>query len=363
MQTQRIEAAVRQAVADGVVAGIVLAAQDGYAGRWMLAAGSSTLFPKPEPMRRDTIFDLASLTKVLATTTVVMRMLERGELDLDRPLRDISASLYLGSIGLLTPRLLLTHSAGFPASIAYYRDADPHPADPEGHREAALQRVRTTELVYEPGKESRYSDIGMMLMGDVIEQTCQKRLDHVFERYVASPLKLTDTFFRHLDYPLAKAERPAHAFAATEQCAWRGELVRGQVHDENAYLLRGVAGHAGLFATAGDIMTLAGTLLACYHGEDAFLQAATVRHFVSRQNLVPGSDRAVGWGTPTPGASCGAYFSSSAFGHTGFTGTSLWVDPEPRRLVLLFSNRVHPSRDNTAFLRFRPRLHDLIVGP
>jgi CubicO group peptidase (beta-lactamase class C family) len=228
-------------------------------------------------------------------------------------------------------------------------------------RERILQSVRTAEFAYEPGTESQYSDIGMMLMGDVVEQLTGSRLDEVFEREVAAPLRLRDTFFRHLDAPLAKAIRPTEAFAATEVCAWRNTVVRGWVHDENAYLLLGVAGHAGLFATADEVLRLGATLVACYHGRTDFLHAATVRQFVRRQDGVAGSDRALGWGTASPGASCGSGFSPQAFGHTGFTGTSVWIDPEVERVVVLLANRVHPSRDNAVFGQFRPGFHDLVV--
>ncbi len=362
MHNQGIVDALNAAVADRVVPGMVLGVRNGNTNRFMLVAGMRTQIPSPEPMSPDTVFDLASLTKVLATTTLSMRLAERRVLELDRPLADYSADLYTGDIGRLTPRFLLAHCAGLPASYVFYRTWDPYAPDPEVQRQSALRhRFRATKLVHEPGRTTLYSDIGLILLGDLIEHVCQARLDHVFNAEVAQPLELADTFFRHLDDPLEQARRPAAAFAATEQCAWRGTLMRGWVHDENAYLLRGVAGHAGLFATLTDVMQVAEALMNAYHGEGHYLQADTVHEFVDGPELVPGSNRVLGWSKATPEASCGRHFSTDAFGHTGFTGTSVWIDPGPRRVVVLLSNRIHPTRDNTAFVRFRPGLHDLVV--
>lgn len=362
MYDQGIVDALNAAVADRVVPGMVLGVRNGDTDRFTLVAGMRTQIPSPEPMSLDTLFDLASLTKVLATTTITMRLMERRMLELDRPLADYCADLYSGDIGNLTPRFLLAHCAGLPASYVFYRTWDPYAPDPQAQRQSALRhRFRATKLVYEPGKTTLYSDIGLILLGDLIEHVCQARLDQVFNAEVAQPLKLADTFFRHLDDPLEQARRPAAAFAATEQCAWRGTLMRGWVHDENAYLLRGVAGHAGLFAPLTDVIQLAETLLHAYHGVGRYLQADTVHQFVDGPELVAGSKRFLGWSRATPDASCGRHFSTSAFGHTGFTGTSVWIDPELRRVVVLLSNRIHPARDNAAFVRFRPGLHDLIV--
>ena len=312
-------------------------------------------------MREETLFDLASLTKVLATTTLAMKCYETGILELDRPLGDCLPAHYPPDKASLTPRLLLLHAAGLPAHIPFYRELPAEPEDPEAQRRAVLQRIRQTSLAYPPGTETRYSDLGMILLGELMEQLAATSLDRLFEAQAAAPLGLQDTFFIHLDTPLPKARRAADEFAATEQCAWRGSLIRGTVHDENAYLLRGVAGHAGLFSTIADLQILATTLLDGLAGRNSFLRAETLTLFTTRQKLVADSDRALGWGTPTPGASCGQRFSPRAFGHTGFTGTSVWLDPLHDRYVILLTNRVHPSRENNRLLDFRPRLHDLVI--
>ena len=257
--------------------------------------------------------------------------------------------------------MCLVHAAGFPPSVTFYKGLPPESDAPEVRRQSVLDQVRRTDLIYPPGCESQYSDLGMILFGDLLEQLSGMSLDHLYQERVAAPLKLTDTFFIHLDRPLPHARRPPESFAATEECAWRSRIVRGQVHDENAYLLRGVAGHAGLFSSVSDLQKLSCTLLAAMSGESDFLTPSTLELFTRRQGLVPGSDRALGWGTPIPGASCGRHFSPRAIGHTGFTGTSIWIDPERERFVILLTNRVHPSRQDTGFLSFRPQLHDLVV--
>jgi len=351
---------MEQAIAQ-ITPGAVLAfGQDGRQF-YCRACGQASSIPSPLPMQESTLFDLASLTKVLATTTLVMKFHETGLLELDRPLGDFLPAHYPPDKASISPRLLLLHAAGFPAHIPFYREFPPAPENPQAQRRAVLQRVRQTALAYPPGTETRYSDLGMMLLGELLERLAGMSLDRLFETQVADPLGLRDTFFIHLDDPLAKARRTADAFAATEQCSWRRSMVRGVVHDENAYLLRGVAGHAGLFSTIADLQILATALLNGLAGKNPFLRADTLAHFTARQELVPGSDRSLGWGTPTPGASCGQRFSPRAFGHTGFTGTSVWLDPRRDRYVILLTNRVHPSRENNRLIDFRPRLHDLII--
>lgn len=359
--TAAIDAALERAIAQQITPGAVLAVgQDGQR-LYCRARGHASLVPFPQPMQEETLFDLASLTKVLATTILAMRCYETGILELDRPLGDSLPAHYPPDKATLTPRLLLLHAAGFPAHIPFYRELSPEPEDPATQRGEVLLQIRQTPLAYPPGTETRYSDLGMILLGEFIEQLVATSLDRFFEAQVAEPLGLQHTFFIHLDAPLSKARRAADQFAATERCTWRDALIRGAVHDENACLLRGVAGHAGLFSTITDLQILATTLLNGLAGRDPFLSADTLEFFTARQEIVPGSERALGWGTPAPGASCGQHFSPRAFGHTGFTGTSVWLDPLRDRYVILLTNRVHPTRDNTRLLDFRPRFHDLII--
>ncbi|MBT4504019.1 MAG: beta-lactamase family protein [Gemmatimonadetes bacterium] len=356
-----IDRALNRAIDQNFIPGAILAFGQQRTPLYCRVFGNATLHPSPQPMRVETIFDLASLTKVLGTTLVAMKLFEEGEIDLDRPLGDYLKSHYPADKAALTPRHLLVHAAGFPPSITFYKGLLPEPDAPGARRQSILEQVRQVGLIYPPGSESQYSDLGMILFGDLLEQLSGMSLDHLYQERVAAPLELPDTFFIHLDRPLPHAQRPLESFAATEECAWRDRIVRGQVHDENAYLLRGVAGHAGLFSSVSDLQKLSCALLAAMAGESDFLTSSTLELFTRRQGLVPGSDRALGWGTPIPGASCGCHFSPRAIGHTGFTGTSIWIDPERERFVLLLTNRVHPSRQDTGFLSFRPQLHDLVV--
>lgn len=350
---------MNEAIGKGFTPGAVLAFGQQKQRLYCKSFGYSTLLPSPQPMQESTIFDLASLTKVLGTTLLTMKACEAGIVDLDKPLNEQIPAHFPADKAALTARHLLTHTAGFPPHVPFYRDLLPEPDDPDAQRRAVLHHARQTPLVYPPGTETRYSDLGMILLGELLEEIHGTTLDRLFEKRVGS--NLPHTFFVHLDAPLTKARHPDEAFAATEECAWRQRLIRGQVHDENAYLLRGVAGHAGLFSTISDLQLLTEMLLAAAAGESDFLQDTTLKLFTRRQALIPSSSRALGWDTPSPGASCGQFFSPHAFGHTGFTGTSIWIDPEEERYVILLSNRVHPSRENTQFVRFRPPLHDLII--
>jgi CubicO group peptidase (beta-lactamase class C family) len=308
-------------------------------------------------MERSTRFDLASLTKVLATTLLCMLRWQQSRLDLDSELGAFLPSYYPPELAGLTPRLLLTHTAGLPPFVRLCETFEPDPADGEAARRRALEQILSTPLVRQPATESQYSDLGLIILGDLLEQLEGQTLDRLCERDLYAPLGLAQTWFVHLDSPLPNVSRDPAEFASTEDCPWRGRVVRGQVHDENAYILRGVAGHAGLFSTVDDLTVLAAELAR----PGQLLEPRTVRAFTARQEVVSGSDRALGWGTASPGASCGSRMSARAFGHTGFTGTSLWIDGDTGLWVVLLSNRVHPSRENTAFLTLRPVLHDLIV--
>lgn len=353
--------AAAQAVWDGTVAGMVIAL--GQSGKvvYCRAFGQAALMPTRQAMTEETLFDLASLTKVLATTTLTMRLWDRGGIDLDRPLGFLAPGRYPSDKAALTPRLLLAHAAGLPPHVPFQHQFPPDASDPDRIREEVLERIRQEPLADLPGISTVYSDLGMILLGDLLEALLGMPLDQAFETEVAAPLGLRHTFYVHLGRPLAKAIRPPEAFAATEECPWRGRVVRGQVHDENAFLLQGVAGHAGLFSTAREVAVLAGEILAALAGGGVLLSRRAATAMATPQSIGGESSRALGWGRNGPGASCGSRFSPRALGHTGFTGTSVWLDPEHDRFVVLLANRVHPSRDNDRFLDLRPMLHDLAI--
>ncbi|MFT5374263.1 MAG: CubicO group peptidase (beta-lactamase class C family) [Candidatus Latescibacterota bacterium] len=358
---QPIYDALDHAVNQGIAPGMALAFGCGEESLFHYSTGMAMSEPHCTPLRNSALFDLASLTKVLATTLILMRMCERGTLAIDSTLAQLRPNFYEPEHAALSLRQFLAHCSGLPSSRQLYREQVPQSTQQEKCRQDAFALARKTPLVYAPGSETRYSDLGPILLGELLEHLCQQRLDHLFAAEVCAPLKLEDAFFVHLQTPLPHAQRPSTDFVATENCLWRQRVVCGQVHDENAYLLSGVAGHAGLFATLRAVEKLAQIIVQAAAGKNDYLSPETIDLFTKRQNLVPGSSRALGWDTPSENSSSGHYFSPNSFGHTGFTGTSLWIDKETDYYIVLLANRIHPNRNNRDFPRFRPELHDLVV--
>ncbi len=307
------------------------------------------------PVLPHTSFDLASVSKVLATTAMAMLLWQRGVLDLDTLLADVLPGFAIGQADprrrQITLRLLLAHASGLPA----YAPLFTHCQMPADLMRAALQ----LPLAADPGTQSAYSDPGFILLGKALEITAGRSLDAFCRHEIFGPLGMAETRYRPpradwLAIPPTEAAQPV-----------RGSLVRarvqGEVHDENCWALGGVSGHAGLFAPALDVLRLAEAMLAPLRRGDTLFSAATVRAFTRRVELPPGSSRALGWDTPsgTPSSS-GTRFSSAAFGHLGYTGTSLWIDPEQDCAVVLLSNRTFPTRENRKIQAFRPAFHDLV---
>ena len=291
------------------------------------------------------VFDLASLTKVVATTTLVMRAVDEGRIGLaDRVERWLPA--WRGADrDAVTVEDLLTHSAGLTAHLPFHRD----------HRGRAEfeHAICTLALEYPPRTLALYSDLGFVLLGFILVDSDRGRpLDRQF-RALAEARQWGELRFRP---PAAWRRRTA----PTEFDAWRGRLARGEVHDENAWALGGVAGHAGLFGTVRAVGAFARDLLRAWRGADALVSPATLARFMTR-SPVPASSRALGWDTMLVTSSCGTRMSSEAVGHTGFTGTSLWIDPRARAYVVLLTNRVHPTRANQAILGIRPAFHDAVM--
>ena len=298
------------------------------------------------PATAAAVFDLASLTKVLATTTLVMRAVDEGRLGLaDRVERWLPA--WRGADrDAVTVEDLLTHSAGLTAHLPFHRD--------HNGRAEFEHAICTLALEYPPRTLALYSDLGFMLLGFILADSDGGRpLDRQF-RALGDARRWGDLRFRP---PAAWRRRTA----PTEFDAWRGRLARGEVHDENAWALGGVAGHAGLFGTAGAVGAFARDILRAWRGDDALVSPATLTRFMTR-SPVPASSRALGWDTMLTTSSCGTRMSPEAVGHTGFTGTSLWIDPRARAYVVLLTNRVHPTRANQAILGIRPAFHDAVMA-
>jgi len=306
----------------------------------LLAAVGHYGIDDPRPVTPETVYDLASLTKVIGLTTACMILVGEGKLDLDAPVqRYVPAFRGPGKEGV-TIRHLLTHSSGLPAWRPLYIEATT--------RAVALALVDTTALLRQPGDTFVYSDLGAIVLTQVVEGLTGQRLDAYLDARVLQPLGMTNTRFLP---PSAWRDR----IAPTER-SQDGTIIRGTVHDENAWKLGGVSGHAGLFSTAPDLARFAEWLLGAWRQD-----SGQVRAFTKRQGVPTGSSRALGWDTPSENSSAGTKVGAQTFGHTGFTGTSIWIDPDKDLFIILLTNRVNPTRENGRIVRVRPRVADLVV--
>lgn len=347
-----VDRLMKEAVEKGVFPGAVLLVWAEGEVRFHHAYGVADLF-SGNPATLETVYDLASLTKPLATTLSVMLLLEKGRLELDAPLCKALPLLESTDKGRLTVRQLLTHQAGFAPWRPYFHRIK---QEPPGGRMAALRKLLIAEpLQYAPATQTLYSDVGFMLLHWVVEAAAGQELDRFLAESVCRPLGLEKSLF----YPGISENRPDVAYGATELCPLRGRLLIGEVHDDNAHAGGGVAGHAGLFGTAAAVGTLLAELLEAFRGRSRHFPQELVRQFWAHSG---NGDRCLGFDVPDrTSPSCGRYFSSRSIGHLGFTGTSFWIDPERPVFVVLLSNRVHPSRHNIAIRSFRPVLHDEIM--
>ena len=311
---------------------------------WTDAVGRLTFDAAAPLARADTIFDLASLTKVVATTPIVMQEVERGALGLDEPVAQYIPQWNGGDRASVTLRDLLSHSSGLPAYVPFYQSLS--------GRAAIEAAICAAPLAYAPRAQSIYSDLGFMLLGFLLEDRVPLR-----ERFDAARTQMSVVEDVQFNPPAIWRKRTA----PTEDDSWRGRVLTGEVHDENAAALGGAAGHAGLFGTAAAVGQYARHLLQILDGKVGAFRRDTVEEFIARRAEIPGSSRALGWDTMLPTSSCGARMSARAFGHTGFTGTSLWIDPERRIYIVLLTNRVHPARSNEAIRRVRPAFHDAVM--
>jgi CubicO group peptidase (beta-lactamase class C family) len=300
-----------------------------------------------------TLWDLASLTKVVATTTAAMILVDDGRLDLDAPInRYLAEWSRAGDRARITVRNLLVHDSGLPPFAPLWRTAR--------GRQAYLRRIAAAPLGASPGERTAYSDFSAILLGLIIERISGQTLDAFVEQHVFAPLGMRETGFRPLTWRDAAGNGVGDRIAPTElDTVFRMAPVRGIVHDENAFALGGVAGHAGLFSSARDLGVFTAMLLqGGLAGEARIVEHETVATFTSRHSEA--SSRALGWDTPSGQSSAGDWFSDRSFGHTGFTGTSIWVDPERDVFVILLTNRVNPTRDNQRHAPLRRELADLV---
>jgi serine-type D-Ala-D-Ala carboxypeptidase len=293
-----------------------------------------------------TLWDLASLSKVVGMTSAIMQLVERNRVELDAPAQRYLPDWTGPGKERVTVRHLLTHTSGLPAFKQYYKEATT-PAE-------ARRLFFATPLDTAPGVRMVYSDIGAWLLGQIVERVSEQRLDRYLRANVFGPLRMTETRYRP---PASLRAR----IAPTEIDPWRQRHLRGEVHDENAFALGGVSAHAGLFSTGYDLARLARMYLGGGTLEGRrFVARGTIGRFTRVQDTTI-SRRALGWETPTGSNSAGRYMGPHAFGHTGFTGTSMWMDPERDLFVILLTNRVNPTRQNGKISRVRVALADAVV--
>ena len=302
------------------------------------------------PVEAGTLYDLASLTKVVALTTACMILVDEGRLALDAPIARYVPEFRGPMKDRVTVRHLLTHSAGLAADLPLYTET--------ASRRPALAAVDTTTLLAPPGTSYRYSDLSAIVLMQVVERVTGEPFDRWVETRVFGPLGMPATRFLP---PASWRDR----IAPTEHdTVFRHRWLRGEVHDESAARLGGVSGNAGLFSNALDLSRFAAMLLNGGAWDTLqLIRAETVAEFTERQNMPPGSSRALGWDTPADSgySSAGTKLSRRSFGHTGFTGTSIWMDPDRDLFIILLTNRVNPTRANTAILRVRARVADLVA--
>jgi CubicO group peptidase (beta-lactamase class C family) len=347
---------MQRGLAGGVFpGGVLLAARDGDVV-FFEAFGLARLIPE-RPLTRDVLFDLASLTKPLATTTALMRLVQQAELNVDQTLGSAVPEFSGTDKASITIRQLLSHTSGLPDYRPYFKELAELP---RANRQGSLRSLLLSEeLIHKPGEACLYSDVGFMILEWLVEVTARKPLDHFLQESVYRPLGLNHLFF----VPLNGSEQGKNLpYAATADCPWRRKILDGEVHDDNAYVLGGVGGHAGLFGTAQDVYRLLNELLSVYMGRSntGLFDREIVEVFFRRQSDL--GSWALGFDTPTrPDSSSGKYFSDQSVGHLGFTGTSFWVDLAKDVIVILLTNRIHPSPDNEKIKAFRPLLHDLVL--
>lgn len=341
-----VAAILRAGVRDSAFPGAIAAVGDSSGVMFTASAGRLDWAPSPEPTET-TLWDMASLTKVIGLTTAMMLLVESGQVDLEAPVQRYIAEFRGRGKEGVTVRHLLTHSSGMPAWRPLYKEAE-GPA-------AALALAIATPLDTTPGLRMVYSDLGAIILGELVARVSGQPFDVVLRERVFGPLGMHETRFRP---PASLRDR----IAPTEVDPWRQRHLRGEVHDENAFALGGVSAHAGLFSTARDLTRIARMFLGggMLDGQ-RFLSTATIDRFTALQDSAL-SHRALGWETPNGSNSAGRLMSRRSFGHTGFTGTSFWIDRERGVFVILLTNRVNPTRERRAIGAIRIAVADAVMG-
>ncbi|HEY2105691.1 MAG TPA: serine hydrolase [Candidatus Binataceae bacterium] len=365
-----VEQAFNDAIERGVMPGATVVVRKGPEVMFEGSFGWRQIVPERHPMQLETVFDLSSLTKALATSVAIMLLTREGKLKLDDRLTRFFHNFGVHGKTYITFRHLLGHYSGLAAWRPYYdqvvqveRKGRVNFMASRGAKEYVYEQIHRDKLEEPPGTRAIYSDLNFMLLGEIVEQITGLGLHRFCRDRIFRPLGLRATDFVDISLVRSRRLEPVpEMFAATEVCPSRKRLLVGEVHDENAYAMGGVAGHAGLFGPVREVDRIAAELIACYHGRSNLVARPVIAEFWQRNGVVNGSTWALGWDTPTAGhSSAGSHFSPAAVGHLGFTGTSIWIEPEREIAVTILTNRVHPRRDNEAIREFRPLIHDRIM--
>jgi CubicO group peptidase (beta-lactamase class C family) len=376
---------LERGVSDGVFPGAVLVIGQGGQILFQHCVGKRTAMPtlsSTEPgeveagtleskeVEIGTVFDIAGLTAAVSTATLLMRLYEAGKFKLEDRI-----SRYLQGFGVfgksaITVAQLLNHTSGLPAWYPFFEDLLREHAGARmgiltsrGARDYIINAVNRSTLRGRAGERQLYSDIGLILLGHLVELLTGISLDKAFYRLVAQPLGLKSTSFIDLSMIKRRGIHPVtEVIAPTEQCPWRARILCGEVHDDNAWAMGGIAGHSGLFSAAMDLHIFATEMLASYLGQSMFLSSDTLKRFWKKDETVPGVSWCYGWDAPSKeNGMADVGFSASSVGLNGFTGCSLWLDLQRSLDIVLMSNRIHPTRNNKKILTFRPELHTAIM--
>lgn len=378
--TKAIDCAFEEAIAKGVFPSADL----------LVARGEEILFEsRYGDAREDTCFDISSLTKPVSSATLAMFMIAEGLLKYEDTVYQWLAGARQSAHKSMTIRHLLNHTSGIPDWQPYFRELPISLVGTEAGKRFILENCYNEPLLAEPGEKTIYSDIGYIILGEILEQAGSAELDALFAQYIARPLGIENTFFvRTLGAPLqtsskrtdttakqhthvsgytpkkegSASDKKHRRFAPTEDCPWRERVIHGEVHDQNAYALGGVAGHAGLFSTARDLNTFSLELTRCYFGKSDWIPQNVTKEFIQEGKTKPvGNEFVLGWNRPSKkNSASGHHFSPNTIGHLGYTGCSIWIDLNEDFRIILLTNRIHPSSTNQKISLFRPRIHDLI---
>ncbi len=372
----KVDALLAAALEDGTFPGAVLVAGRNGQELYRKAVGSKWVkgssLPANNAVSADTVFDVAALTSAVVTSTLIMMLFEQNRIRLNDKLSRYMDGFSVFGKSPITIAHLLTHSSGLASWMPYfeeilYKNSTTHIGmmTSRGARDYVLSCIKRSCLKFEPGTKQLYSDLGFITLGFLIEFLTGLSLERAAIQYVFQPFGLKNTSFIDLSRIKRRGIHPVKdLIAPTEECAWRKRILCGEVHDDNAWAMGGIAGHSGLFSTATDLFTFANVLLQAYRGESGFLRPETLRLFWHAFEHGEEEDLwQYGWDTPgKENGMAESGLSNLAVGMCGFTGCSLWIEPREQIAIALMSNRVHPTRSNRKMRAFRPAIHEALLS-